>query len=275
MQNDRTPKHSVRAALNYSTDMGRRPQIINSDYSKNDLYLVPFEMSIAADDVLSATPNLSSEGFTCVRHEVDINDLETSQEVAARYRADMGIFMRELTGADEIVMLPINVIRRQDPPPSGEIEHAPPVDFVHTDYTVKGSLQAIEAPELFNIPSEPRIRRRAVYNMWKLLSPGPTNRPLAFCDSRSIQQKDILPGDSVFPPLNGFSFETCFLRYNEKHRWHYYPQLTTNHLLVFKQSDTDSDFPRLVPHSAFIDPTCSPAASRVSLETRCLAVWLN
>jgi hypothetical protein len=144
------------------------------------------------------------------------------------------------------------------------------VNFVHSDFTPKGAFQA-EAR--YPAPSRQSIRRKAMFNMWKLLSPGPTNTPLALCDSSSVRPDDIILGDSNLP--DGSKFETAFFRYNKNHRWHYYSDLTAEQLLVFKQSDTDENFPLLVPHTAFNDNSRPPAASRVSIETRCLAIWFS
>ena len=125
----------------------------------------------------------------------------------------------------------------------------------------------------YGAPSRPDVRRTANLNQWRLLSPGPTQRPLALCDARTVAVDDVIPGDSVFPARD-WSFELAFIRHNPEHRWIYFPDLTSEQVLVFKQADTDPGRPRVVPHTAFTDPSCPPgAAPRVSVETRCVAVW--
>jgi hypothetical protein len=265
-------RHAVAAVLNYSIDTGKRPQIINSDYAKNDLSLAPYDMSITDAGTSGLTTSLTREGFCRVGDIVDISDITTSPEAAEQYRSHLVPLMLELTGADEIIVQRGSVRRQAqlnatlgEPVPSSI-----PVNFVHSDFTPKGALQA-EAS--YPAPSRQSIRRKAMFNMWKLLSPGPTNTPLALCDSSSVRPDDIILGDSNLP--DGRSFETAFFRYNKNHRWHYYSDLTAEQLLVFKQSDTDEHFPLLVPHTAFNDNSRPLAASRVSIETRCLAIWFS
>ncbi len=265
-------KQSVGTILNYSIDTGKRPQIVNDDYTKNDLSLAPYDVSITDAGVSGFKASLTREGFCRVSNMVDVRDITTSPEAAEQYRAHLVPLMLELTGADEIIVQRGSVRRQAqlnatlgDPVP-GSI----PVNFVHSDFTPKG---AVQAEARYPAPSRPNIRRKAMFNMWKLLSPGPTNTPLALCDSSSVLLDDIILGDSNLP--DGSSFETAFFRHNKHHRWHYYSDLTAEQLLVFKQSDTDENFPALVPHTAFNDNSRPPAASRVSIETRCLAVWFS
>lgn len=260
-------EQSITAVINYTLDVGKRPQIVNVDHSKNELLLSPHDVPIRDARVAGFNPDLASEGFCRVHHRTAIQNITTSAEAAERYRAELVPLMLELTGADEIIMHPASVVRRQENP-GKTLEEAPPVTFAHTDYSFKGAVQA----EAF-FPSRPDARRKAMFNMWKLLSPGPTNVPLALCDSTSVLPEDIIPGDSHFP--DDFSFETAFVRYNSDHRWYYYPDLTAEQLLVFKQGDTDANYPRLVPHTAFDDPRHPHAAGRISMESRCMAVWFS
>jgi hypothetical protein len=263
---------SVAAVLNYSVDTGKRPQIINSDYSKNDLSLAPYDMPVTDAGASGVKASLTREGFCRVNDSVDIRDITTSPEAAERYRAHLVPLMLELTGADEIIVQ-AGSVRRQaqlNPTLGAPVPGSIPVNFVHSDFTAKGAAQA-EAR--YPAPSRRDTRRKAMFNMWKLLSPGPTNIPLALCDSSSVLTDDIILGDSNLP--DGSSFETAFFRYNKAHRWYYYSDLTAEQLLVFKQSDTDGNFPAVVPHTAFNDNGRPPAASRISIETRCLAVWFS
>jgi hypothetical protein len=265
-------RRTVAAVLNYSIDTGKRPQIVNSDYTKNDLSLAPYDVSITDAGVSDLKTSLTREGFCRVGDIVDIQDITTSPEAGEHYRAHLVPLMLELTGAHEIIVQKGSVRRQAQRNASlgDPVQSSIPVDFVHSDFTLKG---AIQAEARYPAPSRPTIRRKAMFNMWKLLSPGPTNLPLALCDSRSVLTEDIILGDSNLP--DGSKFETAFLRYNKNHRWYFYSDLTAQQLLVFKQSDTDENFPLFVPHTAFNDKSRPPAASRVSIETRCLAVWFS
>ena len=264
---------SLATTVNYSVDTDQRPQINNADQSRNVMSLAPREVAVVDADAIGLNTSLVREGFTKVDHSVDLEDVTTSSEAAERYRQELVPLMLELTGADEIILNPFSVVRRQasqagtlgDPVPVSD-----PVNYVHTDFSLIG---ARGGEVHYRDSYRPNVRRKAMLNMWRLLSLGPTNLPLALCDSQSVDPADIIPGDSVFP--DGSSFETAFVRYNEDHRWFYFPELTAEQMIVFKQSDTDDRFPRLVPHTAIKDNSRTPAANRVSIESRCLAVWFD
>ena len=65
-------------------------------------------------------------------------------------------------------------------------------------------------------------------------------------------------------------------RYNPRHRWCYFPDMTLDEVLVFKTHDSEPGRPGHVPHSAFSDPTCSPGvAPRASTEMRGIAYWFS
>lgn len=70
--------------------------------------------------------------------------------------------------------------------------------------------------------------RIMVVNVWCGLDLGSTpicNFPMAFCDQRTVMDKDIL--DNI--KLAGFS---------SNHRWYYYPELATDEVLVFLTFDS-------------------------------------
>lgn len=261
----------VLATLNYSIPNGRRPCLNNDDYSQSRTFLEPTEVPVLDGNRLPALPTLDAEGVACLPHAVDVRDVADSDDARSRYIAEMKQFMLHLTGADEILMAPRAVVRRQAHAAASTANETPTVDFVHSDFSFAGGPD----PETggYGVPSRPDVRRMASFNQWRLLSPGPTQRPLALCDSRTLAREDVIPGDSIFPARD-WSFEIAFIARNPAHRWLYFPALTSDQVLVFKQADSDPDRPQVVPHTAFTDPSCPPgAAPRVSVETRCIAVW--
>ena len=64
------------------------------------------------------------------------------------------------------------------------------------------------------------------------------------------------------------------LRYNENHKWYYYPKMAKDECLVFKVYDKKEDGPRFVFHTAFDDPSSPPnAPPRKSIEVRTIAFF--
>lgn len=257
---------SVRAEVGYTVPTGRRP-VLATRGGETYLPVEPFEVTITDAGTFAKPPSLEIEGFVVAPQKVDIPDLANSKEAQARFRAEAAVLMKELTGADKIIMSPDTFVRHQYPSAPG---HEPPIDFVHSDYMPNTAGVGTIGPARYGAWSGER--RFAMYNLWKLLSEGRTNRPLAVCDARSVAEDDIVVGESHHDII----FETVFLRHNPNHRWAYFPDLTSDELLVFKQADSDRSQPRIVPHSAFVDNSCSPAAHpRISMECRCLALWYD
>lgn len=269
---DKPARDPVYARLNFSTPMDQRPVINNDDYSKHILSLEAAETLIADANGIAGGPTLDVHGFVRLPHAIDVEDLADSEDSQARYRRNLKPFMKALTGADEVMILDINSVRRQKPAASS-FKTPPPADFVHSDYTFLG---ADQARAMFDVSFREEPRRIAMYNMWKLLSEGPTQRPLAFCDARTLAEEDVIPSDSLFPTYGGVLFESALIRQNPNQQWYYFPDLQNDQLLVFKQGDSDVSQPRVVPHSAFDDRSAPlNAAPRVSIEGWCMAWWYS
>lgn len=259
---------SVRATLNYSLDGAERPQIFNGEHERNVLHLKSSDITIS--DGGCADLSLNKEGFCRVQQSSDIGNHVDDEEAMAVYREDLRAMMLEITGADDVLMFPHSVTRRQQPQGDAQQAASPPIMFVHSDYTRKGAEQNLAV--YGDLPQKPR--RTALFNMWKLLSKGPTDSPLALCDASSVREEDIIAGDSHYPKYGGFALETAFIKANPDHKWYFFPDLTDQEILVFKQGDSSSAFPGVVPHTAFDNRANAPqAAPRVSIESRCLAVW--
>jgi hypothetical protein len=52
---------------------------------------------------------------------------------------------------------------------------------------------------------------------WRTLVPTLEDRPLALCDSRSVEPKDLVAADRIIPDRVG---EVYYLTHNPKHRWY-------------------------------------------------------
>jgi hypothetical protein len=109
-------------------------------------------------------------------------------------------------------------------------------------------------------------------NVWRPIG-GPVRRaPLAVCDARTIATADLLPTDLVYPNWTGEIYSIAF---NPRHLWYWHPQQTTTEATLIKVFDSAIDGRvRLSAHTAFDDPTSSPAAPpRRSIEIRSLIFW--
>ena len=93
--------------------------------------------------------------------------------------------------------------------------------------------------------------------------------PLALCDSRSIDPRDVVAQDFIYPTMTG---ETYAFVHNAQHHWYYFPLMTPDEALLIKIYDSAGDgIARLTAHTAFDDPTSpSDARPRRSIELRTL-----
>lgn len=272
--NTRPAARSVTASINYLASECSAPQVNNGDFSKNIFPLEGRTNIILDGETFDTPPSLDVEGFARVKHEYDVTGLADSDEAKARYLESLAHLIKELTGADEVNMLPVCMVREQTSSAiAKDIEKGVPATFVHADSTEAGAPQAERY--FYPAPSGDNVRRTVQVNLWKLLSSTPTPFPLALCDARSVKPGDIVPGPAYFPSIDD-SIDTAFFHPSDHLRWVYFSKLSNQELLVFKQYDSDKSAPERVPHTAFEDPSCpADADPRVSIECRCLLRWYD
>merc|ERR1719401_2480539 len=162
---------------------------------------------------------------------------------------------------------------------------AAPVPRVHCDYTAEGAPRRLMQFSNAGVYSHLRkrtlkeedfkdlaSRRFAFINVWRSIAPTPVQRsPLACCDTNSVQESDRFLYELIFPDRTG---ENYSLRFSEKHKWYYYPQMVKDECLVFKVYDKPETGPRFVFHTAFEDPCTTPESPpRQSIEIRTVAFF--
>eukprot|EP00418_Pyrodinium_bahamense_P003846 CAMPEP_0179023340 /NCGR_PEP_ID=MMETSP0796-20121207/6878_1 /TAXON_ID=73915 /ORGANISM="Pyrodinium bahamense, Strain pbaha01" /LENGTH=284 /DNA_ID=CAMNT_0020719245 /DNA_START=292 /DNA_END=1143 /DNA_ORIENTATION=+ len=121
----------------------------------------------------------------------------------------------------------------------------------------------------------------SIINFWRPVLPmqGPVrNTPLAVCDPNTVEMDDIVPQD-----LYGFvpgGQHNMGIKFSEKQKWYYYPDMTKNEVLVFRQFHYDRDVSapyeriKTVFHTAFKHPGApKDAEDRCSSEYRVLVYW--
>jgi hypothetical protein len=70
---------------------------------------------------------------------------------------------------------------------------------------------------------------------WRTLNPMLEDRPLALCDSRSVEPDDLVAADRIIPDRVG---EVYYLTYNPNHRWYWLEKQTPLEPFVFVMYDT-------------------------------------
>ena len=86
------------------------------------------------------------------------------------------------------------------------------------DQTTKSAIQRVdyhmgdEAAELLK-------GRYRLINVWRPINGPVVHKPLAFADSRSVPDSDIVPVEHRYPHRTG---ETAGVKYTEAGKWHYW-----------------------------------------------------
>ena len=73
---------------------------------------------------------------------------------------------------------------------------------------------------------------------WRSLLPILEDNPLAVCDARSVDPKDLVPADRVIPTRHG---EVYYMHYNEGQKWCWLEKMKPEEPLVMLMYDTRNE----------------------------------
>jgi hypothetical protein len=216
--------------------------------------------------------SLEVEGFALVRHGWAPANVQRSDEVRRILYPEAERLILEATGVERAIVFDHNV--RSAAQPSGTADARGVREAVrraHNDYTVTSGPQ--RARDLLSSqPTELEGRRFAFVNVWRPLRGPVRDTPLAVCDARTIDERDLVATDMRYPDRTG---ETYALTFNPNHRWYFVPGMQIDEALLIKCFDSSSDgLARFSAHGAFDDPTVPPGGPpRESIELRALALY--
>ena len=269
---------TVEGVVNYVAEMSERPRYYANDHSKDVMILDPRAVPIEDARGRADQPTLDGEGFTLVRHVSAVADFRDGDEVARVHPAEIQRLLLALTGADRVVTTGTGGILRfsEKLDEVGKLNNSWPARFIHIDVADGAAAASAERARPRDI--ERPVRRWAHYNVWRALSPPPQDIPLAMCAAGSLSDEDLVVADAIFDHHGQpeWSFESLMVRYNPRHRWSYFSNMTRDEALVFKTKDSDPSKAHHVPHSAFDDPSAPPdAPPRISIEMRATAFWFD
>lgn len=221
-------------------------------------------------------------GFELIHHESSVIDFRDATNLTDRYLPEMADLVQRMTGADKVIAFSA-LVRDVDNPTAGA---QPAGTDVHTDYTPRRGLHLAHS-QLARVgdPDFP-FRRFEAINLWRALSPGPQNMPLAVCDALSVGAEEgvantmirvpELPApDEIARPLTEEQqqLEASLFSFRPTHRWFYYPDMRADELLLFRLHDSREAGPWRTPHAAFLDTSVSHPVPRVSVEARTVAYF--
>jgi hypothetical protein len=215
-------------------------------------------------------------GFEILSHESSVGDFTNKAEVDAAYLGEVVDFVKERTGADEVV--PRGWVLRRSAAPA-ENASQPQAALVHIDYGPEGAEMTAARVYAEQFPDGPGYRRAVATSFWRVFSPPPQDWPLALCDFRSLRDDEGLPNqlyfvdrvpDDPFAEVDESKMITSGseFHFNPDHQWWYLPHMTRDEILFFVFHDSDHSRAWRVLHSAFRDPTVDTDVPRHSIEVR-------
>ena len=226
--------------------------------------------------------SLDCEGFVLVPHVSQVDDfrlIEEDAEVDNLYANEIAALLREVTGGVFATMLGTGKKRFGESATDllAPLINARPARYAHadnTDESAQGLFARITAAADGRLPP---TARWALYNVWRAVSPPPQDFPLAVCDASSVAPGDEVTVTAVTSTrgMGDMRHDTTAYVHNPAHRWHYFPDMTRDEVIVFKAHDSLEGAVRRVPHTAFTDPTCpADTPTRASVEARGLVIFL-
>ncbi len=267
----RNPPASAAETLDY----------FEGDEKRTTMQTLPGRVMVIRD-ARQQSVSLEREGFQLVHHQSGISDfegIELNPALDARYLEELTQFLAQLTGASSVMMIGGAKQRfsKALPEKLSALVNAKPARFPHADNTDKSSLGLVQmigsAVPDFDLK---QYSRWALYNIWRCVSPAPQDCPLTLCDARSSTPADEITISTAQDTLDMgvYRHATTGFLYNPEHRWYYFPDMTSDEVIVFKTHDSDKSRPSRVAHTAFDNVLCPPdAPARISVEARALALF--
>mmetsp|Transcript_16864 Transcript_16864/g.25343 ORF Transcript_16864/g.25343 Transcript_16864/m.25343 type:complete len:383 (+) Transcript_16864:92-1240(+) len=316
-------RDAVTPSLERNGKVGTNRDLKGSDSTLYGTAFEPTSTNIVNARLLDTAPSLNVEGFALLPHNIDRElgkdfDFYDNESIIRKYYPSIEKLVKAATGASHVYAFDHNVRcaggKKSGKSLKGGNSVQGPAHIVHTDYTlnsseqrlrdlsgpakvndtwrlVKGEKEPLIPPTLVQKVTDKKEGKWAMINVWRNIKREPVQRfPLAVVDSRSVDPEDLVTFEIHYSDRVG---ENYFIRNTPKqqrHKWHYFPQMVRDEALVFKQWDStgklqrskgkvqtiQSTTPQFVPHSAIDDPTTSPKApDRESIEVRCVLIFAD
>jgi hypothetical protein len=267
---------SVRSTMNYTVDSGIAPDYYFYDPDPS-VKLNPPGTDVREVDIhdgwgMADRLSVDREGFEIHEFDPSFRQFDDEAAILGRFYPQVVDFVQRHTGAREVVVFDHTIRKRMPSDLKVQTEvQRPAVMLVHSDYTVISGPQRVR--DIMGERAEPLLQRRvAFFNVWKPLYQRVEELPLAMVDAQTHDDGDMLRMDLKYRERTG---EIYVMRFGQKHRWMYFPQMQPHHALLLKTYESSTDGRcRFMGHSAFEDPNTPPdAPRRESIEVRTMAFF--
>lgn len=270
---------------------------------------VPFDATVRDMRSVREDFKVDNAGFELIDHVTEVKDFADEEEVKKVYYPEVQDMIKKVSGASYVHVVS-HMSRRSTHAESVDAakglddkEHVSimnPARFVHVDQSYRGAEQIL----YLNLPEEEAERRSkkrwAIMNVWAPIQKPVTRDPLAFCDFRTVDEKDFRTVVANLPPKgageyanvsknmahkaraeyssNGEKaarYEVTNMAHNPNQQWYYASNMTPEEAWVFKIFDSKKDGrARCAVHSSFpLKGQDDYGDPRTSVEVRCFVFW--
>ena len=221
------------------------------------------EHEVAINDIRGREKefDMNVNGFTTLQGYNSVEkDFVDDEKIKESYYPEVEkLLLDNVEGAHKVFIFD-HTVRRSDP----NAKRAP-VTRAHIDQTTESAIQRVhyhmgdEAEELLK-------GRYRLINVWRPLNGPVVASPLAYADSRSVPDDDIVAVEHRYPHRTG---QTAGVKYTENSNWYYWSGMKNDERILLQCYDS-KDHAR-TPHTAFKDHrTQEDWPGRESIEVRTL-----
>jgi hypothetical protein len=249
---------------------------------------------LQTESPLSEAGFFDEYGFVLLAHESAVEDWDVDPATPEANNELMRTYVPEIEELIRSRLMPARPIELWQEPPIRRGPGTPNAFYsagVHQDFGLtpddyQEGIEAFATPEIArgwrDRYEQDDVAGFLVVDFWRTAGmKGPLEHmPLSVCDPKSVKIDDVVPMGLVDFAPTGKSTNQLALRLEPDQRWYYYPGMTRDEVLVFKNfecSKSDAE-PRVAScfHSAFEDPGApADAEERQSSEHRVNIFCLN
>ena len=209
--------------------------------------------------------SLDRQGFMLMPHNSAVADFSDDAALADIYEPEINRLLRAVTGARRVHVFDHTRRAASDNLRRNRTMREPSL-VIHNDYT-SWSAEKRLAEMLPHEAASLSAQRFAIVNVWRSIAGTVETMPLAFCDSTTLADGDIV---EVTRQARDRTGQIQMAYYNPAHCWGYFPHMTPDEVALIKTYDSAVDGRnRFTIHTAFADPASAPdAPPRQSIESR-------
>lgn len=211
-----------------------------------------------------------ASGFDLIHCPSQVKNFLDKEAVESTYEAELRDLIMSHTGAYRVEFFD-HTVRASNPELRETKQVREPATLVHNDYTANSGFVCLNE----NLGDEAEALSRSrfqIINVWRPLVDPVENFPLALCDVRSINARDMIDAERRAPNHVG---EICLATYNPDHRWYYFSNMRSDEVLLFKTFDSIDQGKTCCSIHTAIDIPDAPANARPreSIESRAFVFY--